>query len=198
MKIRFFESEQVYYALFGEDVQETIKNCLVYDTTIEAIYLRGHFGVYGSFKNGKKVNVILGENFYLDKPKEEVTSLIEDGYPFFRGVISLEEEIKINNPNKTLIFKDRFQLIDLYVNDVFVKRMMFDYKIDLSKYLKPGKNKIRLDLVVSNRNLLGLHHDLDEEPYSVNPMRFERFGTWDENGKSPICLDRYSFIKTII
>lgn len=198
VKIRFFESEQVYYALFGEDVQETIKNCLVYDTTIEAIYLRGHFGVYGSFKNGKKVNVILGENFYLDKPKEEVTSLIEDGYPFFRGVISLEEEIKINNPNKTLIFKDRFQLIDLYVNDVFVKRMMFDYKIDLSKYLKPGKNKIRLDLVVSNRNLLGLHHDLDEEPYSVNPMRFERFGTWDENGKSPICLDRYSFIKTII
>ena len=124
--------------------------------------------------------------------------MIKEGYPFFRGTISLEQEIEVDDTNKTLLISKRFQLIDLYVNNVFVKRMMFDYKADLSKYLKVGKNKIRLDLVVSNRNLLGLHHDLEEEPLSVNPMRFERFNTWDKNGKSPICLTRYSFVKTII
>lgn len=198
VKIRFYESEQVYYALFGEDVQESIKNCLVYDTTIEAIYLRGQFGVYGDFKNGEKPDVIIGEHFYLDEPKEVVNCLIKDGYPFFRGTISLEQEIEINRVNKTLIIPERFQLIDLYVNNAFVKRMMFDYKIDLSKYLKVGKNTLRLDLVVSNRNLLGLHHDLFEEPFSVGPLRFERFNSWDEKGKSPLCLDRYSFVKTII
>ena len=198
VKIHFYESEQVYYALFGENVQESIKNCLVYDTTIEAIYLRGHFGVYGDFKDGETSNVVIGNNFYLDTPKNSVNCLIKDGYPFFRGTISLEQEIEVDNVCETLLIKDRFQLIDLYVNDQFVKRMMFDYKVDLSKYLNIGKNKIRIDLVVSNRNLLGLHHDLEEEPFSVNPMRFERFGTWDDNGQSPLCLARYSFVKTII
>ena len=198
VKMRFYESEQVYYALFGEDVQESLKNCLVYDTTIEAIYLRGRFGVYGDFKDGEKPDVIIGEHFYLDKPKEVVNCLIKDGYPFFRGTISLEQEIEVNSVNKTLIIPERFQLIDLYVNNVFVKRMMFDYKVDLSKYLKVGKNTIRLELVVSNRNLLGLHHDLEEEPFSVGPLRFERFNSWDDKGKSPLCLDRYSFVKTII
>ena len=198
VKICFYESEQVYYALFGENVQESIKNCLVYDCTIEAIYLRGRFGVYGDFKDGEKPDVVIGNSFYLDKQKEGISELIKEGYPFFRGTISLEQEIEVDDTNKTLLISKRFQLIDLYVNNVFVKRMMFDYKADLSKYLKVGKNKIRLDLVVSNRNLLGLHHDLEEEPLSVNPMRFERFNTWDKNGKSPICLTRYSFVKTII
>ena len=198
IKIRFFESEQVYYALFGENVQESLKNCLVYDTTIEAIYLRGYFGVYGDFVDGETANVVIGNKFYLDKPKEIVTSLIKDGYPFFRGTISLEQEIEVSDINKTLLIPERFQLIDLYVNDVFVKRMMFDYKVDLSKYIKVGKNNLRLNLVISNRNLLGLHHDLEEEPLSVNPFRFERFDSWDEKGKSPLCLDRYSFVKTII
>lgn len=198
IKIDFYESEQVYYALFGEDVQESIKNCLVYDTTIEAIYLRGNFGVFGDFKKGAKEDTIIGNNFYIDNQRKTITSLIEDGYPFFRGMISLEQEINVEDVNKILIFDKRFQLIDLYVNDIFVKRMMFDYKVDLSKHLKVGKNKIRIDLVVSNRNLLGPHHDLNEEPFNVGPYSFERFGFWDENGNSERCVTRYSFVKTII
>ena len=93
---------------------------------------------------------------------------------------------------------ERFQIIDLYVNDKFVKRMMLDNKADLSKYLKVGKNEIMLDLVVSNRNLLGPHHDGMEEPLSIGPYTFERFNTWDEKGQSPLCLPRYTFVKTII
>ena len=198
VKINFFESEQVYYALFGVDVQESIKNCLVYDTTIEAIYLRGNFGVFGDFEDGETKDVVIGEDFYLDKSKDKVTCLIKDGFPFFRGEISLEQEIEVDDINKTLVIDERFQLIDLFINDQFVKRMMFDYKVDLSKYLKVGKNKVRIDLVVSNRNLLGPHHFIFEEPLSVGPHTFERFGTWDEKGKSHFCLERYSFVKTII
>lgn len=69
---------------------------------------------------------------------------------------------------------------------------------ELSKHLKVGENEIRLDLVVSNRNLLGPHHDREEEPFSVGLYTYKRFGTWDEKGESPICLPRYTFIKTII
>ncbi|MBO6280279.1 MAG: hypothetical protein J6M95_01700 [Bacilli bacterium] len=198
IKINFFESEQVYYALFGENVQESIKNCLVYDTTIEAIYLRGNFGVFGDFRDGETKDVVVGNNFYLGKQKDEVSCLIKDGYPFFRGTICLSQDIDVKDTNKTLLIDKRFQMIDLYVNDVFVKRMMFDYKVDLSKYLEIGKNNIKLELVVSNRNLLGPHHDQLEEPLNVGPYSFERFGSWDEKGQSELCLQRYSFVKTII
>ena len=198
VRINYYQCEQVYYALFGENVQESIKNCLVYDTTIEAIYLRGNFGVFGDFNKGKEDNIYVGEHFYISKAKDNVTSLIEDGYPFFRGTISLKQCIDVDDINKTLHIKERFQLIDLYVNDTFVKRMMFDNKVDLSNYLKIGKNDIRIDLVVSNRNLLGPFHDLNEEATFVGPYSFERFGTWNEKGDSPLCLPRYTFVKTII
>ena len=196
VKINFFEDQHVYDVLFGENVQESLKNCLVYNTTIEAMYLRGNFGVYGEFSNGEQT--LIGNNFYIDKPKQDVSCLITDGYPFFRGKISLEQNINVDNINKTLFIPERFQLIDLYVNNQFVKRMMFDYKVDISNYLKVGDNKIRLDLVVSNRNLLGPHHALEEEPFGVGPYTFERFGSWDDNCESPACLKRYTFVKTII
>ncbi len=198
IKMHFYESEQVYYALFGENVQESIKNCLAYDTTIEAIYLRGPFGVYGDFKNGNQDDIVIGNNFYIAKQKKEISSLITEGYPLFSGVISLTQSVEINDVHKDIVIPKRFQLIDLYVNNKFVKRMLFENKANVSKYLVKGTNTIRIDLVVSNRNLLGPHHDNMEEPLSVGPNTFERFNTWDEKGRSPLCLDRYSFVKTII
>ena len=197
-KTNFFENDNVYYALFGENVLESIKNCLVYDTTIESIFLKGNFGVFGQFVDGITQDVINGKDFFLDAPKTKISSLIKDGYPFLRGDITLSQEIYIENPNKVLVIDKRFQLIDLYINETFVKRMMFDYKVDLSKYLKVGKNKITFVLTVSNRNLLGPFHYPIEEPFSVGPHTFERFGSWKEDGSSDLCLPRYSFVKTII
>ena len=196
VKINFYESDHVHHVLFDEGVLETLKNCLVYDTTIEAIYLRGNFGVYGDFADGE--STYIANKFYMDKPKQEVDCLVKDGYPFFRGSISLEQNIHVDDVNKTLCIPERFQLIDLYVNDQFVKRMMFDYKVDLSKYLHKRDNKIRLDLIVSNRNLLGPHHNIMEEQTNVGPYSFERLGTWNDNFESPFLVDRYTFVKTII
>lgn len=198
IKINFFEHEDVYYALFGENVQETLKNCLAYDTTIEAIYLRGDFGVFGDFQDGEQKDIVTGNNFYIDAPKKEINCLIKDGYPFFRGEITLEQQLNADDVNKTLVIDERFQLIDLYVNNKFVKRLMFDYKVDLSDYLKIGENKVKINLVVSNRNLLGPHHFVKEEPPAVGPFTFERTGTWNEDGESCWHVKRYSFVKTIV
>ena len=198
VKLNFFEKEDVYYALFGEGVSETLKNILVYDTTLEAIYLKGNFGVFGDFKPGSREDILIANKFYISKQKDVVNSLIEDGYPFFRGNIRLSQTINVDNPNKLLVFDKRFHLIDLYVNDQFVKRLLFDYKVDLSKYLHKGENKITIDLVVSNRNLLGPFHWVEEEPLAVGPFTFERPGTWKSDGTSEWFVSRYSFIKTII
>ena len=196
--IDFRQSEDVYYALFGEDVQESLKNCLVYPTTIEAIYLMGDFGVDGDYRNGEQKDIVIANEFVITKQRKQIKELIKDGFPFFKGDIALEQEIDIDDVNQLLVFDERFQMIDVYVNDQFVKRLIFKYKLDLSKYLKIGKNKIKLILTVSNRNLMGIHHDNAEEPLSIGPYSFERFGTWKKDGTSPIFKKRYSFVKTII
>lgn len=198
IKINFFEDKNVYYALYGENVNESLRNCLVYNTTIEAIYLKGDFGVKGDFKEGETKGVLLGNNFTLVPQQTHLTCLIKDGFPFFRGNIKLKQLVNVNNVNKELTINERFQMIDLYVNGDYVKRMMFDYKADISKFLKVGQNEIVLDLVVSNRNLLGPFHCKDEECLGVGPYTFERMGSWKEDGTSDLCLPRYSFVKTII
>lgn len=198
VKIDFYEGENVYYALFGENVQESIKNCLAYDCTIEAMYLQGNFGVYGDLKPSEKVpNVMIGENFYLGKQKKVITSLIEDGFPFFRGKIRLAQKINVNDTDKELVINDRFQSLDLTINNNYLGKMMFNYKLDVSKYLKTGENDIVMDLVVSNRNLLGPHHTPQEEDLAVGPFSFERPNQW-KDGKCANLRENYSFVKTII
>jgi len=198
VKINFFQSDHVHYVLFGKNVLESLKNCLAYDTTIEPIYLRGNFGITGNFMLGTVANVILGEDFKMIKQPTSVSSFIEGGFPFLRGKISLQQTIKVDNTNKELVFDKRFQMIDLKVNGKFVKRMMFDYKVDLSKYLVKGENDIQLDLIISNRNLLGPFHTKEQEPLGIGPFTFERFGTWDKDGNSPLCIPAYAFVETII
>ena len=198
LHINFYQNEDVYYALFGENVQESLRNCLAYPSTIEAIYLKGDFGVTGDFINGVQKDIVIANKFAIVKQPTEVKELIKDGFPFFRGNITLEQEIEIKDVNQMLVFEERFHLIDVYVNDKFAGRMMFNNKLDLSKYLKVGKNKIKLILTVSNRNLMGWQHSHEEEPLSTGPFSFELFGTWDEDGNSPFFRKRYSFVKTII
>lgn len=195
VKVDFFEKDHVYYVLFGENVKESLKNCLAYDTTIEAIYLMGNFGVYGDFEEHEQTFV--ANKFYIDKQKEEVNTLVLDGFPFFRGSISLEQEVQLKDTNFELVIPNRFQVIDVYANDKFVDRLMFKNKCDLSNYLFKGKNIIRLEVVISNRNLLGPHHLPQEEALNIGPHSWELTGAWDENGKAEYCVDRYSFVKVI-
>ena len=193
----YYQSEQVYYALFGENVTESLKNCLAYDTNIEPIYLMGDFGVYGEFTDGKEKSVLLGNNFVMGEQKKELSSLILDGFPFFAGDITLKQTVVCDSTNMELVIDGRFQLIDVKVNGVYCGRMMFNNRLDISSALKLGENEIELILTVSNRNLFGPFHTIWEEPKFVGPDTFERFGHWD-NGKNKYLTNTYAFVKTII
>lgn len=197
LKIDFYQNQSVYDVFFGNRT-EALKNCLTYPTTIEAIYLKGDFGVKGNFKNGKKDNVISGNEFAITSQKNEINNLISDGFPFFKGEITLEQDIEVDNINKILVIDGDFLLIDLFINEKYVSRMMFKKKIDISSFLKLGKNHIKIALTVSNRNLLGPFHSYEEEPRFVGPYSFELLGSWDENGRSSKQTKDYHFIKTIV
>ena len=195
--INYFQSETVYYALFGENVTESLKNCLAYDTDIEAIALKGTFGVYGDFEQGNASNVVLGSNFRIGKQTTTVTDLVEQGYPFFSGDITLKQTVNVEDTNSELIIADRFQVLEVKVNGVDFGNWMFGKRLDVSKALKVGENEIEIVLTVGNRNLLGPFHTLEQENFSVGPFTWERSGLW-KDGKCEYVLDTYAFVKTLV
>lgn len=195
--MEYYQSEAVYYALFGENVTESLKNCLAYDTTIEAVALKGSFGVAGDFKPGRAENILIGDNFRIGKAKREITSLVEDGYPFFSGDITLKQTLVTDTPDCELIIEGRYQLIEVKLNGRRVKTLMFGKRVDLSKFAKIGENELELVLTVGNRNLLGPFHTPEQEASFVGPHTFERFGTW-KDGKSELVKEGYAFVKTIV
>lgn len=197
IEIDYFQGENVYYALFGENVTESLKNCLAYDTDIEAIYLKGDFGVYGDFTEGRLETILLGDNFRIGERKTEVSELITDGYPFFCGDIVLEQKVNVEETDCELVIDKRFQLISVKVNGKNAGKMMFSSRLDISEFLVKGENVIEITLTIGNRNLLGPFHTHWQEDFSVGPYTFERMGTW-KNGKSEHYREGYSFVKTIV
>ena len=196
VEIDYFQKENVYYALFGENVTESLKNCLAFDTDIEPIYLYGNFGVYGDFED-KGNGFVSGKSFYLGEQKNKTTCLLKDGYPFLRGDIVLKQKINLDKTDYQLVIPEHFLLIDVRVNGKNAGRMMFSNKLDISKYLRIGENEIELTLTIGNRNLLGPFHTIGEHGF-IGPDTFERFGTWKEDGSSRLFNPDYSFKKTII
>lgn len=194
-KMRFYQSPEVYYALFGEGVTETLLNCLSYDTEIEPLYLAGSFGVYaGHLTPGQKEGILLGADFTIGQMPQKVENLVRDGFPFFAGTVYLERNIVLENTDVILQFQGRFQAIRVWVNGRDAGCMLYSDQLDISAFTKPGENQIVLELTVSNRNLFGPHHTAaDEEPESVGPYTFELPGTW-KDGTSPQYRAAYAFV----
>ena len=197
IKMNYFQNEAVYYALFGENVTESLKNCLAYDSDVEGIALKGDFGVYGDFEAGRAANVVLGENFRIGKQTKVVTDLVEQGYPFFSGDITLKQTVVVDDVNSELVIDKRFQLLEVKVNGVDFGKWMFGKRLDVSKALKVGENEIELVLTIGNRNLLGPFHTREQENFGVGPYTWERSGSWKE-GKSELVVDKYALVKSMV
>ncbi len=197
IKINYYQKPEIYYALFTDGVTESLRNCLSYDTNIEACYLKGDFGVYGEggFAKGKEKNTYLAESFYIDDAKNTVDNFITDGYPFFSGAVTLKKIVTAKDINRYIKLKGRFHLAYLKINGREVHKSYFGDTVDISEYLRVGENEIIITLYSSNRNLLGPHHVInEEEPFAVRPATFEAFGTW-RKGKSSLYRDNYSFVR---
>ena len=194
-KMRFYQGENVYYALFGEGVTETLLNCLSYDTELEPLYLAGPFGVFAEeLEPGRMPGVLLGSRFWVGLPPQRVENLVADGYPFFAGSIRLKRTVTLEDPDVVLQFQGRFQAIRVWVNGALAGSMLFDSELDISEFTRLGENEIELELTVSNRNLFGPHHTADDEaPQYVGPFTFELPGSW-KNGESDRYRSTYSFV----
>ena len=80
----------------------------------------------------------------------------------------------------------------LYINDELAGDISFaPHLVDGTAFIKNGKNKITVKLFSGNRNILGPHHHVDGEIYSVPPSSFTN--TVKPDGTN-IWRDGYSFV----
>ena len=195
MEIDYYQGENVYYALFGENVTESLKNCLAYDTDIEAVYLMGDFGVCGEFTDNDENGTVMGKSFRICEQSKEITTLVRDGFPFFSGDITVAKKVELSDTGHALFLPKKFHLADVTVNGAYVGRMMFSSYLDISTHLKKGENEIEITFSVGNRNLYGPFHTHGEG--FVGPETFERFGSW-KDGESRWFNPDYSFVKSVL
>ena len=196
-KTNWYQNDMVYYALFGENVTESLRNCIVYNSEIEAIYLSGDFGVY-SKKGYTDIDVegfVSGNEFYIDSLPKTVTEPVTEGFPFLSGKLKLKQKLFLNNKNVKLRFNGRWQILYVTINGEFAGKLVYERVLDVSDFAVKGENVVEVELVISNRNLLGPHHLKDIKYYeSVAPWCFDLTNTWSD-GKSDEYMDDYALLK---
>ena len=170
----WYQSEATYYALFGENVTDCMRHCLTYDGEIEAIYLVGDFGVYShkEFEYPKDGVNVLGQEFYIGTMPERVTEPTVEGFPFFRGELTMRQTVSFAGKDILLNIPGCYTTARVYVNGMEVGQLLFDKKIDISEYAKCGTNEIEIRFVIGNRNLLG-PFTLPFPDDFIGPMHFQ-------------------------
>lgn len=167
------QSEDTYYALFGENVTETLKNCIVYEGEIEAIYLSGKFGVYS--REGfvpHDAETVCAHEFYIGEAPKKVSELTCDGFPFFRGRVRLKQNLTLETGDTILHLLGRYLTAKVWINGKEAGELLFDRWIDISPYASAGENEVEVEFLIGNRNLMGPFHFDDPEDF-IAPSSFE-------------------------
>ena len=172
IEMDWHQKEETYYALFGENVTETLKNCIVYESEIEAVYLYGMFGVYSRNELSEfQTDSFCGYDFYIGATPEKVTELVTDGFPFLRGKIRMRQEMSLESKNILLHVDGNYLTAMVRVNGQYAGELLFSRQLDISDYAVKGDNLIEVEFVIGNRNLFGPLHLVGTESY-ISPFEF--------------------------
>lgn len=202
----FEQSETTYKML--EDIKyfESIKNRLTFDMEVEAVYLKGDFGVFtdSKFEFIERDAVRTKGGFYLAKAPEIVKdgALETQGYPFFAGSITLCKKVCLSADeakNAVINFEKLPSIItDVCVNGTDAGKIMWKpYSIDISEFVREGENEIKITLTGSLRNLLGPFHLDEGETHTALPFYFfHKTDIWGwGDGYNHKWVDDYAFVQ---
>ncbi len=195
----YFQGQHVYDVLYG-DVMESLRNCLVFDTEIEAVYLKGNFAVKCDKPLVAEDDCLRAKapaHFSLVPQKKaiDISNIVTDGYPFYGGKLCVSTELNYKSGDATVLkINGRYCVCEVAVNGNVAATLMFDKYIDIAKFLKEGSNKLTLTLCNSYRNFMGPHHALVAEPKYVTPGTFSFEKMW--NGSECTEFNEgYSFVR---
>ncbi len=163
--------------LLKEGVNELLLECdYKPPLEVEAVYIVGDFSVWQ-----------VGETeFAIRAPVKEVESgnLVNQGFPFFAGSVSLNTEIELPLPsevgaNFVWLALDSCNAIvaEIGLNGKLCGVLVWSpYRVEITKQIRK-RNKLSVKLIGSLRNLLGPHHR-GEEVYFTGPWHFEGEQGW--------------------
>lgn len=197
IEINYFQNQNVYDVFFGEDVTESMKNCLVYDTELTPLILKGKFGVYE--KNGFKSesNALYGKDFYISNLPEKIDGLVKCGFPFFAGKIRLAGKFECSGNKTVMKLLGRWHVAEISINSNKVPKLFLSNSTDISEFVKSGENEFEVVFTIGNRNLYGPHHFSDEaDPIMQGIEHFEFFSLDNPEIREKYC-DTMSFIEAI-
>lgn len=213
----YFQSKQVYDVLYGGG-NEALRNCLAFDTELEAIYLFGDFAVKagdGFFTtDGEIFTAADSGGWGIEAPcgistwranggftlcarnrRIDLTDIVRDGYPFFAGEMTATTEFNYKSGDPTVLkLGGRFAVCRLIINGHDLGVSLFTDSFELAPYLKEGKNTLTLTLCFSNRNLMGPHHRKNSEPFAVSPTAFSFEKEWN-GGDCPAFVPEMAFVR---
>lgn len=197
LRTSFCNSSEILKKLERAKVFEAEANMLSFDSEVDNIYLLGEFEVAcknelvpierNAFKT--KGGFLLNAVTKFESGGEMTTN----GYPFFSGNIILEQEIEIPGVERygSILFRMErpyAALTKLYVNGKEAKTFLWGpYEAEILPFTLEGKNSIAIELVSTDRNLFGPHHNPDGELYSVGPLSFSDSMGWTDD-YSLICF----------
>ena len=155
-------------------------------TEIESVYLAGNFNVEGRFRARKEG--LIGEGFLVVDGQDPLASnTIKSGYPFYAGalVFSQEFDFPTDVPQGKRIFLtlDKLEAITLKVtlNKKEAGLVLWPpYCLDITDFLKGGRNLMEIEIINSLRNLLGPHHQKIVNPEGVGPDSFNDRKNWTD------------------
>lgn len=176
LKVLFAQSDKTYENIRKSAFFESERNKLSLDMELAPIYIAGDFEVSTEpckYEELDRNAVRYSGNFTICKQRERISlcDINKNGYPFFAGEITLSREIDISDTDYRFeVKKYGINAIDVFVNDNFVNTLMWNpYTVDISDFLKTGKNKIKIKIYNNLRNLMGPHHVDEGECYKVRP-----------------------------
>lgn len=184
VKVNWYENDNVFFALFGENVTESLKNCIVYDTELQPIELVGEFGVYpkAGYVADEDPCIVSGEDFYIgEMPKRVKQDPVTEGFPFLAGEMTLKQKVTFDTTDILLQVEGEYHMAIVKVNGVEAGKMFFDTELDISHVAKEGENDIEIKFILSNRNRMGPHHIIASRRLPVCPWSFELSGMWEED-----------------
>ncbi len=198
LDLDYFQRDEVFRVLYGGG-NEALRNCLCFDTELEAVYLCGSFAVR-SVSGLKAVvpGILQGEDdFVLEEqtPDIDASDINRSGYPFFAGEMTLTAKTEYH-AGEPAVYRlgGRFAVGSLTVNGEELGTRLFSDVFDAAEQLREGENTLELRLCFSNRNLLGPHHTQEFEPMFVTPRTFSFERAW-RGGECAAYRRELSFVR---
>ncbi len=204
--LSYYQREYVYEVLYG-GASETLRNCLVFDTELEAMYLVGSFRlstdreaftVHGSplSTDWQTVGAVgiryRGGEMSLTAPQAsvDVASITTDGYPYFTGTLTADGKLTWHEGDPTVLrVTGRYMTCHVAVDGREVGTLMFERTLDLAPYLTEGEHTVTLSATNSHRNLFGPHHHVIAEPTGISPRTFSFEKQWHDGVCELFCAE---------